>query len=150
MCLKIDPTTISAVGAVLTTLVATCSTGYTVKKNNEFQIKMKELENQKSKLENLVLHKRDIFEKYVAAAKNLIFTKNNENTSEYGEYYSRAYLYADEPLRVVLAELDVILQERIKKHNTEGYRFDHTEAMKRLNTLIPMIDKYIESLISKT
>lgn len=80
--------------------------------NNRHLRKMKEIELSREEYHETILHKREIFEKFLKSASACALCKTDETLREFGTYYPLAYMYFPEYMQNTLIELHMyVIQE---------------------------------------
>lgn len=111
---KLDLTVIVSVILAFSSIISPIATTIL---NNHHQLKLKRLELKEKRYDESVVYQRKIFENYLRSAgkyaksSNLDFTKS----TEYGEYYFLAYMYAPSELQQQMKCLDSYIVDRDTK-----------------------------------
>ena len=109
---------------IIVALVAIISPVITTVINNKHQRKMRELELQEQRRNDVVLHKREIFEGYLQYAGACIAHAAPSELQSYAGYYQRALFYAPPELRREM----LLLHDEMRE-----YKLD--DAKKTLNAI---------------
>ena len=128
--MNIDPNIIMAIIA----LVSVITPSITTWQNNNFRLKLKELDNRQKELEKDKWYKREIFENYVCSLSKTILNQNAENLSELGKYYALSYLYAPENLKAKMSDCQILMKN-----------WDFTKAKPIVDEIITDISALIRS-----
>ena len=123
---------------IIIAVMALISPMITTWQNNRFQIKMKKLEMQEKQYENSILHKQEIFEKYVFAAGQAISVDATEYRRVFGQCHAVAFLYAPTDLQKKMSKLYDYLNSR-----------NRADAEPLFEEIVPLIHKYLISLDKK-
>lgn len=83
--------------------------------NNKHLRKMKEIELSYEEYHETVLHKREIFEKFLKSASACVVCKTNETLREFGTYYPLAYMYFPVDMHNTLIELHMYVMQGNQK-----------------------------------
>jgi hypothetical protein len=115
---------ISLISPIITTLL-----------NNRHQLKIRKLELAQKHNENTVLYMRNIFENYVSALSKVSSYATVESITEYGKYYSLAYMYLPENLQSEMSKINKLVIAR-----------DYDNIAPLLEDLIPKIYKVLQTM----
>lgn len=120
---------------LLTAIIALVSPIIVSLINNSHQRKLKKMELAQNIYEQSVLHKREIFERFLSAFNSACQLQTKEAISEYSSCYSLVYIYLPKPVRDELGEINLLI-----KHD------DWSEAIKYVDRISMDIAKELEKL----
>ena len=111
---KLDLTITVPVILVITSIISPIVTTIL---NNHHQLKLKRLELKEKRYAESVIYQREIFENYLRSAGKYVKSPNLDfsKSSEYGEYYFLAYMYAPSELQQQMKCLDSYIVARDAK-----------------------------------
>ena len=121
--------------------------------NNHHQYRLKKMELEQKSYEQSVLHKREIFEKFLSAFNKACQLRTGEAVSEYSSCYSLVYIYLPKPVR---EELGLINLHIAKGNWTEALKYvdrismDVAEEMNKLPIKQPRRSHIFYKANSKT
>lgn len=99
---------IIAIIGVLGTIISPIATNYI---NNRYQLKIKKLDYQEQQEREHVLHKRDVFEKYIHAAGACIRESTSEDYHDFSAWAGVALYYAPQSLQKKMILLEQMISE---------------------------------------
>lgn len=79
--------------------------------NNRHQYKLKKMELEQKSYEQSVLHKREIFEKFLSAFNKACQLQTEDAISEYSSCYSLVYVHLPKPVRDELGEINLLIKQ---------------------------------------
>lgn len=79
--------------------------------NNHHQYKLKKMELEQKSYEQSVLHKREIFEKFLSAFNKACQLQTADAVSEYSSCYSLVYIYLPKPVRDELGKINLLIKQ---------------------------------------
>ena len=83
--------------------------------NNHHQYKLKKMELEQKTYEQSVLHKREIFEKFLSAFNKACQLHTIDAVSEYSSCYSLVYIYLPKPVREELGKINLLIEQNYWK-----------------------------------
>ncbi len=103
--------------------------------NNHHQYRLKKMELEQKSYEQSVLHKREIFEKFLSAFNKVCQLQTENAISEYSSCYSLVYIYLPKPVRDELGIINLLIKEN-----------NWTEAIKYVDRISMDIANELERL----
>lgn len=103
--------------------------------NNRHQYKLKKMELMQKSYEQSVLHKREIFEKFLSAFNKACQLQTEDAVSEYSSCYSLVYIYLPKPVRDELGKINLLIKQN-----------DWSEVIKYVDRISMDIAKELEKL----
>ena len=97
--------------SVIVALAAVISPILTTLINNHHQTKLRMLELKHKHYEQTVLYKRNIFENYLKGLSMVSQNPTMENIDRYSKYYSLAYMYLPEHIRIKMSSVNNLLHD---------------------------------------
>lgn len=79
--------------------------------NNRHQYRLKKMELEQKFYEQSVLHKREIFEKFLSTFNKACQLQTEDSISEYSSCYSLVYIYLPAPVRNELGEINLLIKQ---------------------------------------
>ncbi len=93
----------------ITAIVAILAPIFVAIINNHHQYRIKKMELEQKSYEQSVLHKREIFEKFLSAFNKTCQLRTEEAVSEYSSCYSLVYIYLPKPVRDELGVINLLI-----------------------------------------
>lgn len=97
--------------SVIVALAAVISPILTTLINNHHQTTLRMLELKQKHYEQTVLYKRNIFENYLKGLSMVSQNPTLENIDRYSKYYSLAYMYLPEHIRIKMSYVNNLLHD---------------------------------------
>lgn len=96
----------------ITAIVAILAPIFVAIINNHHQYRIKKMELEQKSYEQSVLHKREIFEKFLSAFNKACQLQTKEAISEYSSCYSLVYIYLPKPVRDELGLINLLIDRK--------------------------------------
>lgn len=93
----------------ITAIIAILAPVFVAIINNHHQYKIKKMELEQKSYEQSVLHKREIFEKFLSAFNMVCQLRTVEAAYEYSSCYSLVYIYLPKPVRDELGQVNLFI-----------------------------------------
>ncbi len=120
---------------LITAIVAILAPVLTAIINNRHQYRIKKMELEQKAYEQSVLHKREIFEKFLSSFNKACQLKTSESLSEFSSCYSLVYIYLPKPVQDELALVNLLIHKNHWDEAIKHVDLISTDVAKEMNKL---------------